>query len=88
MLMPGMLIMGCISSIQKYALKVSLPNNLFGYASIVDISDPYNLLLKRYTENCVTDDTQQQVCKYLTNDVQFLILGNIVNTAKYLKSKY
>ncbi|OWF35668.1 protein RRP5 homolog [Mizuhopecten yessoensis] len=57
MVSTGMLLLGCVTRVEDYALCVGLPNGLSGSIQITHISDAYTQLLQTLTETASSDNT-------------------------------
>ncbi|KAL8767011.1 MAG: hypothetical protein Q9209_006365 [Squamulea sp. 1 TL-2023] len=61
-LIPGSMVLGLVSQINRYDVALSLPNNLTGYLPITSVSDSLTARVERLAEDNLEDDdgTQEQ----------------------------
>lgn len=74
--MPGSLILGQISQINRYDLALSLPNNLTGYVSLTSISDK---LTKRMEALAANEEADNQ-------DVDTINIEKVFSVGQYLRA--
>lgn len=75
--MPGSLILGQISQINRYDLALSLPNNLTGYVSLTSISDRLTKRIEALAANEEEADDQ---------DVDTINLEKVFSVGQYLRA--
>ena len=48
MLCSGMLVLGCVTDVGSYSIKMALPNGLYGTVSLTNISQAYTDLIQKF----------------------------------------
>ncbi|KAL8670133.1 MAG: hypothetical protein Q9168_005315 [Polycauliona sp. 1 TL-2023] len=76
-LVPGSMVLGQVSQINRYDVALSLPNNLTGYLPITSVSDFLTAKVERLAEDKETDDATQE---------QDISLGSYVFVGQYLRA--
>ncbi|KAF8451798.1 hypothetical protein BGX38DRAFT_1181201, partial [Terfezia claveryi] len=75
-IVPGTIVLGCISKINSTDITVSLPNNLIGYVPITSISEQ----LTKRIESLLEDEENDKVDQDLTN------LDNYFRVGQYIRA--
>lgn len=76
--MPGSIVLGKVSQINRYDIALALPNNLTGYIPITSISDIVTKILKKLAAEDEADDN--------TEDTKQLDLKSYFNVGQYLRA--